>query len=36
MAGATENLIETAVKELVESGEIRFDKAQEIVERLKG
>jgi hydroxymethylglutaryl-CoA reductase len=36
MAGATENLIETAVQELVESGEIRFDKAQEIVERLKG
>lgn len=36
MAGAEGDLIYKAVEELVESGEIRFDKAQEIVKRLKG
>ena len=36
MAGADGNLIDRAVEALVESGEIRFDKAQEIVRRLKG
>jgi hydroxymethylglutaryl-CoA reductase len=34
MAGAKGDLIEKAVKELVESGEIRFPKAQEIVKKL--
>jgi hydroxymethylglutaryl-CoA reductase len=36
MAGATGSLVDEAAKELVESGEIRFPKAQEIVRRLKG
>ncbi|RLI09231.1 hydroxymethylglutaryl-CoA reductase, degradative [Candidatus Bathyarchaeota archaeon] len=36
MAGAEGDLIDRAVEALVESGEIRFDKAQEIVKRLKG
>ena len=36
MAGAEGDLVERAVEALVESGEIRFDRAQEIVERLKG
>ena len=36
MAGAEGELIDRAVEALVESGEIRFDKAQEIVRRLKG
>ncbi|UCD45684.1 MAG: hydroxymethylglutaryl-CoA reductase, degradative [Candidatus Bathyarchaeota archaeon] len=36
MAGAEGDLIEKAVEALVESGEIRFDKAQEIVSQLKG
>jgi len=36
MAGAEGELIDRAVEVLVESGEIRFDKAQEIVRRLKG
>jgi hydroxymethylglutaryl-CoA reductase len=36
MAGADGDLIGKAVEALVESGEIRFDKAQEIVKRLKG
>jgi len=36
MAGATGDQVEKAVKELVDSGEIRFPKAQEIVRRLKG
>jgi hydroxymethylglutaryl-CoA reductase len=35
MAGAEGELITKAVEKLVTSGEIRFDKAQEIVERLK-
>ena len=35
MAGAEGELIDRAVEALVESGEIRFDKAQEIVKRLK-
>jgi hydroxymethylglutaryl-CoA reductase len=36
MAGAEGDLISKAMEALVESGEIRFDKAQEIVKRLKG
>ena len=36
MAGAKGGLIEKAVAELVDSGEIRFPKAQEIVKRLSG
>jgi hydroxymethylglutaryl-CoA reductase len=36
MAGADGDLIDRAVEALVASGEIRFDKAQEIVKRLKG
>jgi hydroxymethylglutaryl-CoA reductase len=36
MAGAEGDLIGRAVEALVESGEIRFDRAQEIVKRLKG
>lgn len=36
MAGAEGELIDKAVETLVDSGEIRFDKAQEIVMRLKG
>jgi len=36
MAGAEGALIERAVEELIKSGEIRFDRAQEIVRRLKG
>jgi len=36
MAGATGSLVDEAAKELVDSGEIRFPKAQEIVRRLKG
>jgi hydroxymethylglutaryl-CoA reductase len=35
MAGAEGDLIDAAVKILIESGEIRFDKAQEIVNGLK-
>ncbi|MBD3171004.1 hydroxymethylglutaryl-CoA reductase, degradative [Candidatus Bathyarchaeota archaeon] len=35
MAGAKDEMIEKAVNELVESGEIRFPKAQEIVKRLQ-
>jgi hydroxymethylglutaryl-CoA reductase len=35
MAGAKRDIIERAVKELVESGEIRFPKAQEIVKKLQ-
>ena len=35
MAGAEGDLIDRAVEALVESGEIRFDKAQEIVKQLK-
>jgi hydroxymethylglutaryl-CoA reductase len=35
MAGASGELIDRAVQELVESGEIRFPKAQEIVKKLK-
>jgi hydroxymethylglutaryl-CoA reductase len=35
MAGASGDLIDKAVQELVDSGEIRFPKAQEIVTRLK-
>ena len=36
MAGAEGDLIGKALEALVESGEIRYDKAQEIVKRLKG
>ncbi len=36
MAGAEGDLIDMAVEALIASGEIRFDKAQEIVKRLKG
>jgi hydroxymethylglutaryl-CoA reductase len=36
MAGAMNDIIERAVKDLVESGEIRFPKAQEIVKKLQG
>ena len=36
MAGAEGDLIDRAVEVLIESGEIRFDKAQEIVRRLRG
>jgi hydroxymethylglutaryl-CoA reductase len=36
MAGAEGNLIAKAVEELVASGSIRFDKAQEVVKRLQG
>ena len=36
MAGAEGDLIDRAVEVLSESGEIRFDKAQEIVRRLRG
>jgi len=36
MAGAEGETITKAVEELIASGEIRFDKAQEIVDRLKG
>ncbi len=36
MAGAEGEMIDKAVDLLVESGEIRFDRAQEIVRRLKG
>jgi len=36
MAGATGSLVDEAARELVDSGEIRFPKAQEIVRRLKG
>lgn len=36
MAGAEGDQVEKAVKELVDGGEIRFPKAQEIVRRLKG
>jgi len=35
MAGAEGDLIDKAVEALIESGEIRFDKAQEIVSRLR-
>mgnify|MGYP003964606555 CR=1 FL=1 len=36
MAGASGDMINTAVAALVESGEIRFPKAQEIVKKLQG
>lgn len=36
MAGATSDMVEEAVKQLVDSGQIRFNKAQEIVAKLKG
>jgi len=36
MAGAEGEMITKAVEELIASGEIRFDKAQEIVDRLRG
>jgi len=36
MAGAEGDLVDRAVEALVESGEIRFDRAQEVVKRLKG
>lgn len=36
MAGATGDMVEEAVKQLAESGQIRFNKAQEIVAKLKG
>ena len=36
MAGAEGDLIAKAVEQLVASGSIRFDKAQEVVKRLKG
>jgi hydroxymethylglutaryl-CoA reductase len=36
MAGAKGDMIEKAVAELVESGEIRFPKAQEIVKKMQG
>jgi len=36
MAGAKGDMIEKAVAELVESGEIRFPKAQDIVKKLQG
>ena len=36
MAGAEGDLIDRAVEALIESGEIRFDNAQEIFRRLKG
>ena len=36
MAGAEGDLIDRAVEVLIESGEIRFDRAQEIVRRLRG
>jgi hydroxymethylglutaryl-CoA reductase len=35
MAGADEKMMDRAVELLVESGTIRFDKAQEIVDKLK-
>jgi hydroxymethylglutaryl-CoA reductase len=35
MAGADENYVETAIEELVSSGEIRFDKAVDIVKKWK-
>jgi hydroxymethylglutaryl-CoA reductase len=36
MAGATPEMMDEAVKQLIESGQIRFPKAQEIVAKLKG
>jgi hydroxymethylglutaryl-CoA reductase len=36
MAGATSEQMEEAVKQLIDSGQIRFPKAQEIVAKLKG
>ena len=36
MAGAKADMIEKAVAELVDSGEIRFPKAQEIVKKMQG
>jgi hydroxymethylglutaryl-CoA reductase len=36
MAGASGDMIQKAVDELIESGEIRFPKAQEIVKKLQG
>jgi len=36
MAGATPDMIDEAVKQLIDSGKIRFPKAQEIVAKLKG
>ncbi|MBN2336091.1 hydroxymethylglutaryl-CoA reductase, degradative, partial [Candidatus Bathyarchaeota archaeon] len=36
MAGASGSMIDEAVKKLVDSGEIRFPKAQDIVKKLKG
>jgi hydroxymethylglutaryl-CoA reductase len=36
MAGATPDIMDEAVKQLIDSGQIRFPKAQEIVVKLKG
>jgi hydroxymethylglutaryl-CoA reductase len=36
MAGATSDVIDEAVKQLIDSGQIRFPKAQEIVSKLMG
>ena len=36
MAGATPEMMDEAVKQLIDSGQIRFPKAQEIVAKLKG
>jgi len=36
MAGAKADMIEKAVAELIDSGEIRFPKAQEIVKKMQG
>jgi len=36
MAGASGDMAEEAVKQLIDSGQIRFNKAQEIVAKLKG
>jgi hydroxymethylglutaryl-CoA reductase len=36
MAGATPEMMDEAVKQLIDSGQIRFPKAQEIVNRIKG
>jgi len=36
MAGASGDMVEEAVRQLVDSGQIRFNKAQEIVGKLKG
>jgi hydroxymethylglutaryl-CoA reductase len=36
MAGATPEIMDEAVKQLIDSGQIRFPNAQEIVAKLKG